>query len=151
MKGRRLGEAGLNMACVSIGLTLFAGILTPSLVRSPIQSNESAAIGNLRKITYVQEDYRKAHVTYARSFAELTRDANSRSFLEGDWYEGVQKTGYVLSLTDSSGNGSCYETKANPVTPDRTGIRYFFSDCSGVIRWHSDGPADSTSTPIGEL
>ena len=150
VKGRILAKAGLNMGSISMVLTFIVMVAIPSAVGSRRQANESAAISNIRTIAYAQEAYRKAHGIYARSFVELTAEAGSTERLVDDWRRDVQKKGYVFSLTDDSGNGSCYETKANPVTLGKTGNRYFFSDCSRMIRWSVQGPADLTSTPIGE-
>ena len=142
----------LRIGCLTFGclcVLLFAIIAIPGACRSRIQSNESAAIGNLRTITGAQTGYDKAHGVYAGSFAELTDATHGPAYLLGQWGEGVAKTGYILKLK-STDNGNCYEANADPATPGRTGIRHFFTDCSGVIRWNVDGPAHSTSPPIGE-
>jgi hypothetical protein len=62
------------------------------------------------------------------------------------------KSGYNFTFSagtaDSAGNVDYYIINANPVTPGTTGLRYFFTDQSGVIRASTTGAATSTSTPI---
>jgi hypothetical protein len=41
-----------------------------------------------------------------------------------------------------------YGITANPQKQDQTGVRYFFTDQSGVIRQNVGGAASNTSTPI---
>jgi hypothetical protein len=63
------------------------------------------------------------------------------------------KTGYSFSFSaaaaDSAGNVDSYIINAAPITPGVTGIRYFYTDQTGVIRANSAGAAaTSSSTPI---
>jgi len=148
VKGRGQALVGLALG-YAYPFVILAMIAIPSSCRSRIQSNESAAIGNLRTITGAQTGYEKAHGVYAGSFAELTDDTHGPAYLLGKWDKTVPKTGYIYTLK-STDNGNCYEATADPAIPNRSGIRHFFTDCSGVIRSNAKGPADSTSTPIGE-
>jgi len=128
-------------------IAIIAAIAIPNLLRSRIQSNESAAIGNLRTITGAQTGYSASNGLYATDFASLTDTTAGPAFLLGEW--GAAKTGYSFTMqgTDSD---NCYESNADPEVPGRTGIRAFFSDCSGVIRTATPGPASSSDPPIGE-
>ena len=133
-------------------IAIIAAIAIPNLLRSRIQSNESAAIGNLRTITGAQTGYSASNGTYGDNLDMLTDTTNGPAFLLGTW-TGAAKTGYlfVCAGTDIGANGpNCYTSTGEPAVPGRTGIRFFFSDCSGVIRWANGGSADATSPPIGE-
>ena len=128
-------------------IAIIAAIAIPNLLRSRIQSNESAAIGNLRTITGAQTGYSAANGDYALSLADLTTDSAAgagTAFLLGTWDGATPKTGYIVTMTVL--DASCYETAAVPSNPGRTGIREFWSDCSGVIRVGTD----VTGIPIGE-
>jgi hypothetical protein len=62
------------------------------------------------------------------------------------------KTGYTFSFSagtaDSSGNIDNYIINAAPITPGVTGLRYFYTDQTGVIRADPATSATSASTPI---
>jgi len=149
MKGRRRAIGGLVFAYGNVILIMVIAI--PNLLNYKIQRNEAAAIYHLHTLTGAQTGYSGSGGNYAASLAELTDSTNGPAFLLGEWWgEGVPKEGYIFGMTDESGNGSCYESTASPAIPGRTGVRYFFSDCSGVIRANAGRPADSTSTPLGE-
>jgi hypothetical protein len=48
------------------------------------------------------------------------------------------------------GQISSYTLNANPLTPGTTGMMYFFSDETGVIRQNLSGPASSADSPVGD-
>jgi len=150
-KGYDLAKAGQSLGCLYVVFSITAMFWLASAAHPRMDNNEMAAIGNIVKIRYAQDTYKKAHGVYARSFAELIAEVSTRASLAGDWHEGVQKEGYIFSLTDEGGDGSSYEIRANPVMLGRTGREYFFSDPSFVIRGRTDGPADSTSPSISKL
>ena len=128
-------------------IAIIAAIAIPNLLRSRIQSNESAAIGNLRTITGAQTGYSASNGLYAPTFDLLTDTTSGPAFLLGTW--SAPKTGYIFTLASLDAD-NCYASNADAEIQGRTGIRGFFSDCSGVIRAEPAGPATSTSTPIGE-
>ena len=126
-------------------IAIIAAIAIPSLLRSRIQSNESSAIGNLRAILGAQVAYHSANYVYAADFGELTPAV--APFLEGTWAEGVTKSGYDFSCL---GDGTDFAATAVPTSANVTGIKTFFCDNTGVIRFE-DGPgAGAGSNPIGE-
>jgi hypothetical protein len=104
------------------------------LPQTSIPSNESNAIGSLRAITGAQVLYNAATGHYATSFAELQASNNgSKPFLDGDW--SPPQHGYVFELSDKPEAKECFELRAVPLIPGRTGKREFSTDCSGVIRF----------------
>jgi len=160
----KLAGPGLRfLAWFSLALasmSVIAGIAIPILREQQIKANEAAAIDHINTITGTQVGFSAAQDIYLPSFEELTADTiNSPGFLLGEWYDGVEKDGYIFTMKgvgvmDVTYGGCrftlCYETTAFPAIPGRTGKRYFFSDCSGVIRANEGAPADSTSTPVAK-
>lgn len=124
-------------------IAIIAAIAIPNLLRSRMQSNESAAIGNLRTITGAQVAYHAANNAYSADFASLT--TATPPFLDGDW--AATKQGYNFT---PGGDADCFTANADPSTVGTTGNRQFFTDCSGVIRYAIGAAADVSSTPIGE-
>ncbi len=123
-------------------IAIIAAIAIPNLLRSRIQSNESAAIGNLRTVVGAQTSYHSANSQYAADFDTLTAD--TPPYLDGDWT--ATKQGYDFTL---GGGGQNFTCNADPAEEGTTGVRYFFVDASGVIRQATGGAADASADPIG--
>ena len=128
-------------------IAIIAAIAIPNLMRARIQSNESAAISNLRAINGAEVAYNAAKNAYA-TLADLTaaQPNDAPKFLDGDWTS--TKQGYNFVSTD--GSATSYTATATAAEQDKSGIRSFFTDASGVIRAADGAGADATSTPIGE-
>ena len=125
-------------------IAIIAAIAIPNLLRSRMQSNESAAIGNLRTVVGSQVAYHASRYTYTTDFADLT--GATPAFLDGDW--GVTpKSGYNYVL---GGAAAAFTANANAVQYGVTGGKGFFTDASGVIRYAEGADADVTSMPIGQ-
>ena len=140
---KKQGFTLIELMIVVAIIAIIAAIAIPNLLRSRIQSNESAAIGNLRTILGAQTAFQAANFTYATAWDELT--TATPPFLDGAW-DG-SKNGYDFVLGGSATNFSC---TATPTEADITGHRGFFTDSSGVIRADDSGAATVDSTPLGE-
>ncbi len=142
---RHKGFTLIELMIVVAIIAIIAAIAIPNLLRSRLQSNESAAISNLKAIVGAEVAYNSANGVYTGSFDDLT-GANP-PFLEGNW-SGI-KQGYVYTLaSDSPNNFTC---NADPSEPGISGNRYFFTDASGVIRFNTGGQAGPNDPPIGEI
>ena len=138
-KGFTLIELMIVVAIIAI----IAAIAIPNLLRSRMQSNESAAVGNLRTIVGSQTAYHAANFAYATDFAELT--GATPPFLDGDW--AAPKSGYNFVLGGSNQN---FTANANAVEYGVTGSKGFYTDASGVIRYNDGADADAASPVLGQ-
>jgi hypothetical protein len=110
------------------------------------QSNESAAIGNLRTILGAENAYNSATGTFG-NWADMT--GVTPPYLDGDWT--TMKSGYDFTLTTTD-NGKGFEAVAVPHSPER-GTRGFYVNEKGVIRFSKNGlksKPNSQSMPIGD-
>jgi type IV pilus assembly protein PilA len=126
-KGFTLIELMIVVAIIAI----IAAIAIPNLLRSRLQSNEAAAIGNLKTLVASQTAYNAANGLYTGDWGELTTAADGGpAFLDVDLSVPTQGYEYALAEADDGNNFTCLAT---PET-ENTGIRIFFVDASGVIR-----------------
>lgn len=139
-KGFTLIELMIVVAIIAI----IAAIAIPNLLRSRLQSNESAAISNLKAIVGAEVAYNSANGSYTGDFADLT--GATPPFLEGNW-AGI-KQGYQFTLASPGPNN--FTCNADPSEPGVSGNRYFYTDASGVIRFNTGGQAGAGDPPIGE-
>ena len=133
-------------------IAIIAAIAIPSLLRSRIQSNESAAIGNLKDMVGANVAYHSANYQYTGAIADLTTPADgSPPFLDGTWDPAVAKSGYLFVLADGPGGaGADFIINADPEAMNRTGVKGFFTDTTGIIRWAAGAPATVADPPISE-
>ncbi|NLF57226.1 MAG: type II secretion system protein [Candidatus Hydrogenedens sp.] len=143
-KGFTLIELMIVVAIIAI----IAAIAIPNLLRSRVQSNESATIGNLKTILGAQVSYQARENTYG-AYADLIDDTDGPSYLDDSWEDGVAKSGftYAAMTVDTT-------TFYAPAAPESTssGTRGFAVDETGVIRWEAgeDAPAKGEGTVLGQ-
>ena len=122
-------------------IAIIAAIAISSLVGARIVANEGSAIGSLRTLTSVNEQYRARFGTYSSSLSAL----NALKYIDNVLGSG-SKSGY--DFVNYSSNGVAWSVQANPTMPGRTGHRYFLMDEAGVIRFSTGGVATSGDPPI---
>ncbi len=147
-------SAGYGGLLVMGALVLFTSTRAPS-----IQENESAAIDRMRSLNL-------AAVTYASTYPE--RGYPTRLEQYGPPIEGkvpgpeaaalvpagslAETKGYAFRYlaSDGDGDGSMerFTLHAFPHEPGRTGVRYFYTDETFVIRQSHNGPAGAESMPL---
>ncbi len=133
---------------------IIAAIALPNLLRSRLQSNEAAVIGNLRTVISGQSAFASAEGGYSGDFVELRDNPIAAGYpayidvnlpgaagvLQGYKYElvGLGNTFEGSSVATVYTN---FESVAVPTHINKTGVRGFRVDASGVIRYTTDGSA----------
>jgi type II secretory pathway pseudopilin PulG len=164
LKGDGMATAGLIMGYASIALGLpviliIAAIAIPSLLRSKMVANTSAAASTVRTVNTSQVVYFTNYADYAKSLAmlgpgQLPADCSNSSNAtaehaclidavlgcsSGTW---CVKYGYHFNLTavcPEAGACSDYVITATPIT-STTGTKSFCSTNDGVIRYQTGPP-----------
>ena len=146
---------------VTFIVIVILAIAVPNLLRSPTQSLESIAIGNLRTVAGAQHAFLHAEQGYAGTLEQLykptptgVKDVNL-PFLDIDLSGVVQGYEFTLipsgeSLTGTSGDTvyTHFICIATPHEYSRETRRSFYIDSTGVIRWEDDKIPTRNSEPI---
>jgi len=176
--GRGMAIAGLALGYTGVAIIpvmIIAAIAIPNLIRARLAANEASAVASLRTINVAAIRYEAA---YSNGFppsmdtlgaAEAGGPATcDRARLIDPALAAGLKTGYAFAYlprpmvfqarpalspeaiakgcTVSGGTG--YTVTAYPVTRGSTGMRSFFTDETGIIRYATTGPATSFSPPL---
>jgi type IV pilus assembly protein PilA len=157
----RNGQNGfslIELLIVVAIILIIASISIPNLLRSKMAADEASAIGSLRALNIACVTYSTSYSGYPSSLSALGGEGTSASptstsaeLIDNVLQTGL-KSGYEFSLlpgsADSAGNIDTYAITAAPITPGVTGLRYFYTDQTDVIRASSSTVATSASTPL---
>ena len=161
LAGHGMAIAGLVLGYIGIAfipfILIIAAIAIPNLLRSRMAANEASALGTLRT-------YNTAMVTYSNACPDIGYPASLESLGPGGKNCSQAdlvaeqlavpvpvKSGYhffYVPQKDPRGLITSYVLAADPVNPGSTGVRHFFTDESGVIRYAMSGRADANSEPL---
>jgi type IV pilus assembly protein PilA len=159
MRNKQKGFSLIELLIVVAIILIIAAIAIPNLLRSKMAANESSAVGSLRTLNTSCVTFSTTYGGFPASMSYLGGEGTSAAptstsaeLIDNVLQSGV-KSGYTFSFdagsADSSGNIDNYSILASPITPGVTGIRYFYTDQTGVIRADATGnAATSASTPI---
>jgi prepilin-type N-terminal cleavage/methylation domain-containing protein len=132
---------------------IIAAIAVPGLLRARMAGNEASAIGSMRAINSGEASYSSscAAGNYAGSLSDLLKvpASGGQGFISPDLRtNGVTKSGYNVQVQAKTGavalvsppttcNATTpiadYWAKADPVTLNATGTRFFATDTRGAI------------------
>lgn len=161
--GQGLAIAGLVLGYIGMtfGFLIVAAIAIPNLLRARMAANEASAVGSLRTyntalIAYAQECPNQGYPPSLNNLgpANGNPDKCTRANLV-DAMLGTEmpiRSGYRFYYApnsyDAGGHVVTFTLAADPMTPGTTGMRHFFTDESGVIRFSLRGAADAHSRPL---
>lgn len=153
------GFSLIELLVVVAIILIIAAIAIPSFLRSKMAANEAAAVENMRTITTANVVYSTTYgIGYAASLAKIAPPpppgpvtANAAGLIDNILATGV-KAGYAFSYVpgplSAGGTIDTYTLHGDPVTPNITGVRHFFVDATGIIRFNPLGAATGADTAI---
>jgi type IV pilus assembly protein PilA len=153
---KQKGFSLIELLIVVAIILIIAAIAIPNLMRSKMAANEASAVASVRTLNTASTTYSSTYgIGFPAGLANLA-PAAAATAAAADLIDNVlatgTKSGYNFTLTPLAAVGGVvpgYSINSNPVKQDTTGIRYFFSDQSAVIRQAIGGAATVASTPIG--
>ena len=139
-------------------LLIIVAMAIPHVDRSRMAANQASAVGALRAIDTAETGYASPyHTGYSPTLAALgpplsgNGTASAAGLIDSALASG-SKWGYrfVYSATpDATGRNSTYSVNANPIVAGTTGVNYYYTDQTGVIRQNSTREASASDSPLG--
>ncbi len=164
---RREGFTLIEVLIVVAIIGIVAAIAIPSLLRARVSANESATIGDIRTVITGQAAYHSSNTGwYDANLACLASPAacipgyppTGPVFLDSQLaLGGLTKSGYVRTLAsgpiatalDASPTSTGeYVYHATPAVQNRTGVRGFAGDASGILCSTPNGSIVATTSSV---
>jgi type IV pilus assembly protein PilA len=159
MRVRQSGFSLIELLVVVAIILIIAAIAIPSFMRAKISANESSAVSSIHAVDTAEITYSSMYgsVGYSVALADLGTGgqspcpgtATASCFIDPTLASGT-KSGYVFTYVQNASQTPSiqFTINADPVVPDITGQKGFYSDESNIIRYNSTGPANLGSPPI---
>lgn len=157
MRKQQKGFSLIELLVVVAIILIIAAIAIPNLLGARMSANEASSVGSIRTINTACITYSTTYsnIGYPATLANLgpavTADSTAADLVDSTIVSGV-KSGYsfvyAAGAPDANGYINSYTLNANPSVPGQSGIRYFFTDQSGVITYAYGTAATSSDVPL---
>jgi prepilin-type N-terminal cleavage/methylation domain-containing protein len=157
MRKQQKGFSLIELLVVVAIILIIAAIAIPNLLGARMSANEASSVGSIRTINTACITYSTTYssVGYPATLANLgpavTADSTAADLVDSTIVSGV-KSGYTFvyaaGAPDANGYINSYTLNANPSAPGQSGIRYFFTDQSGVITYAYGTAATISDVPL---
>lgn len=132
-------------------IAIIAAIAIPSLMRARIAANETSAVEGLRIISEAQivfhvQAMRVDPGTGAALYGSLSDLGTALPPFIDKVLESGTKSGYTYDIAVID-DPPAYEATAEPASFPRSGVRHFFVNDEGVIRFTNDGSSATAASP----
>lgn len=156
MRNKQKGFSLLELLIVVAIILIIAAIAIPNLLGARMSANEASAVGAMRTLNMACVTYSS---TYSQGFpAALSNlgpsafaDSTAADLIDSSLMSGT-KSGYdfvyVAGAPDTDGAINNYTLNANPSVPGKSGVRFFYTDESGVITYAYGSAASSSDSAL---
>lgn len=152
------GFSLIELLIVVAIILIVAAISIPNLLRARIAANEASTVASLRAFNTAQISYNSFYPTigFATTLSALggtscaPPGSSSSCMIDTQLASGI-KSGYLSTLSGTSGTpNATYQIRADPLSPNQTGVRYFCTFADAVIRFGSASLTSCTAsvTPL---
>ena len=154
MGTKQKGFSLIELLIVVAIILIIAAIAIPNLLRARMAANEASAVASLRTMNTALITYNSTYGQYPSSLTSMADVAagTTPTSTSADLLDPVlsaatpQKSGY--NFVYAAPTNVIYTIRGNPVSANQTGIRYFFTDQSAVIRYNPSASASITDSPL---
>jgi len=168
MRKQQKGFSLIELLIVVAIILIIAAIAIPNLLRARISANEASAVSSLRTMNTACITYNSTYGLYPTALSDLqpVGVGNTPTSTSADLLDQVlslaaagatnpQKSGYNFTFaspgTGFGGTaGYTYSINADAVVENQTGVRHFYTDMSGVIRFNAGATAAVTDSPLAQ-
>ncbi len=160
---RNRGFTLIELMVVVAIILIISAIAIPNLLRARVSANEASAVGSIRAINTAEVAYESTYPAngYACTLDALgspgsgaSPDSAHAGLLDSTLAVQHTKSGYLFSISNCDVGepenlpAQHYSVAATPQSVNRTGIRSFCSDESGVIRYAPLSSTCNNSSPV---
>jgi type IV pilus assembly protein PilA len=157
MRNKQKGFSLIELLIVVAIILIIAAIAIPNLLRARISANEASAVASCRTMNTASITYNSSYGAYPAALSNLgpsgagvtptstTADLLDQVLAPAGGGNTSTKSGYNFTYAAAAGG---YTLLADPQVSNQTGVRHFFTDQSGVVRWNASAVAAVTDSPL---
>lgn len=161
MRNRERGFSLIELLIVVAIIVIITAVAIPNLRTSRMQAQEAAAQKAINTLNTALEAYYADYQGYPKQLSDLGPSANGmRTKTAADLLNATMappgggpavKDGYTFRYVpgpaDENGNVPTYSITADPTSQNQTGVRRYFTDNTGTVRYTMDGSQATALSP----